>query len=205
MVRHVADPYVRRSVKENYRARSAFKLIEMNDAYKFLEPGHVVIDMGAAPGAWSQVLVKHVNARVAQRKKTGEQPNELIHPSEITSLHKPDPDLRCGVVIALDRAPIFAIPGVQIIDDWNLTDETTDECNKRLHELLKRLKIEQVDGVLSDMCPNVTGCRVNDHAGKRPIEMDRMASFVVSSDRHSSRESPRLCSSIIETQWLFPL
>ncbi|CAF1071482.1 unnamed protein product [Rotaria sordida] len=53
MTRHVSDPYVRRSVKENYRARSAFKLIEMNNTYKFLEPGHIVIDMGAAPGAWS--------------------------------------------------------------------------------------------------------------------------------------------------------
>jgi 23S rRNA U2552 (ribose-2'-O)-methylase RlmE/FtsJ len=76
MAKHVTDPYVRRSVKENYRARSAFKLIEMNDMYKFLQPGQTVIDMGAAPGAWSQVLVKQVNARVDTRKKS--HVNEVI-------------------------------------------------------------------------------------------------------------------------------
>jgi len=69
MAKHVSDPYVRRSVKENYLARSAFKLIEMNNMYKFIQPGHIVIDMGAAPGAWSQVLVKQVNARINPGKK----------------------------------------------------------------------------------------------------------------------------------------
>ncbi|CAF1198560.1 unnamed protein product [Rotaria sp. Silwood1] len=166
MAQHVSDPYVRRSVKENYRARSAFKLIEMNNMYKFLEPGHIVIDMGAAPGAWSQVLVKEVNARVNKGKKTQaqQQQNELLHPSEITSLHKPNLDLKCGIVIALDRDPIFEIPGVHIIDDWNLTEETTNDCNKRLQDLLNRLKIDKVDGILSDMCPNVTGCKEIDHS-----------------------------------------
>jgi 23S rRNA (uridine2552-2'-O)-methyltransferase len=164
MAKHVSDPYVRRSVKENYRARSAFKLIEMNDMYKFLEPGHIVIDMGAAPGAWSQVLVKQVNARVNTRKKTIQQ-NEFLHPSEITSLHRPNPDLKCGIVIALDRDPIFEIPGAHIIDDWNLTEETTNDCHTRLQDLLNRLKIEKVDGILSDMCPNVTGCKAIDHSG----------------------------------------
>lgn len=164
MAQHVSDPYVRRSVKENYRARSAFKLIEMNNMYKFLEPGHVVIDMGAAPGAWSQVLVKEVNARLNKVKKPQQQ-NELLHPSEITSLHKPNPDLKCGVVIALDREPIFEIPGVHIIDTWNLTEETASDCNQRLLDLLNRLKIDKVDGILSDMCPNVTGCKAIDHSG----------------------------------------
>ncbi|CAF1475586.1 unnamed protein product [Rotaria magnacalcarata] len=170
MAQHVSDPYVRRSVKENYRARSAFKLIEINNMYKFLEPGHAVIDMGAAPGAWSQVLVKEVNARITKGKKA--QPpsqqqlhqTELLHPKEITSFHKANPDLKCGIVIALDRNPIFEMPGAHIIDDWNLTEETTNDCNKRLHDLLNRLKIDKVDGILSDMCPNVTGCKEMDHA-----------------------------------------
>lgn len=56
------DPYVRRAVKESYRARSAFKLIELDQKYNFLKPGHVVIDIGAAPGSWSQVAVKKTNA-----------------------------------------------------------------------------------------------------------------------------------------------
>jgi 23S rRNA U2552 (ribose-2'-O)-methylase RlmE/FtsJ len=113
--------------------------------------------MGAAPGAWSQVLVKQVNARIDTRKK--------IQQNELTSIYKPNPDLKCGIVIALDRSPIFEIPGVHIIDDWNLTEETTKDCNKRLEDLLNRLKIDKVDGILSDMCPNVTGMKSIDHSG----------------------------------------
>ena len=167
MAKHVSDPYVRRSVKENYRARSAFKLIEMNNIYKFLEPGHIVIDMGAAPGAWSQVLVKQVNARVNKGKKIQQQrEDETMHPSEITTFYRPNPDLKCGIVIALDRDPIFAMPGVHIIDNWNLTEETAHDCNLRLQNLLNRLSIDKVDGILSDMCPNVTGCKAIDHSGE---------------------------------------
>ena len=167
MAKHVSDPYVRRSTRENYRARSAFKLIEINNIYKFVQPGHVVIDMGAAPGAWSQVLVKQVNARVLPGKQIiKDEQTELIHPSEITSLYKTNLDLKTGIVIALDRDPIFKIPGVYIIDNWNLSEETTTNCNKRLKDLLNRLKIDKVDGILSDMCPNVTGCKSIDHSGE---------------------------------------
>ena len=128
-----------------------------------------VIDMGAAPGAWSQVLVKQVNARVVPKKSRttmSSETNELVHPSEITASHQANLDMKCGTVIALDRLPIFDIPGAHIIDDWNLTDETTAACQQKLRNLLLKLKIERVDGILSDMCPNVTGCRANDHAGR---------------------------------------
>lgn len=155
MMRHVLDPYVRRSVKENYRARSAFKLIEINEKHKFLEAGQCVIDMGAAPGAWSQVLVKHVNPRITSSK------NETD-----SSKYQTNMDAKCGSVIALDRLPIFPIPGVHIIDHWNLSDETENDCRKKLDELLSRLKLTKVDGVLSDMCPNVTGNRSIDHMGE---------------------------------------
>lgn len=56
------DPYVKRAVKETYRARSAFKLIEINDKFKFIQPGHIVVDIGASPGSWSQVAVKLTNS-----------------------------------------------------------------------------------------------------------------------------------------------
>lgn len=49
------DPYVQRAKAEGYRARAAFKLIEINDRDKLLKPGMVVVDLGAAPGSWSQV------------------------------------------------------------------------------------------------------------------------------------------------------
>lgn len=56
------DPYVKKAREESYRCRSAFKLIEIDDKFHILKPGHVVLDCGAAPGSWSQVAVRRVNA-----------------------------------------------------------------------------------------------------------------------------------------------
>jgi 23S rRNA (uridine2552-2'-O)-methyltransferase len=58
--RHVNDPYVQRSKREGYRSRSAYKLTEIDDRDKLLKPGMVVVDLGAAPGGWSQVAAKRV-------------------------------------------------------------------------------------------------------------------------------------------------
>ena len=60
--RHVNDPYVQRSKREGYRSRSAYKLTEIDERDKLLKPGMVVVDLGAAPGGWSQVAVKRVGA-----------------------------------------------------------------------------------------------------------------------------------------------
>ena len=61
--RHVNDPYVQRSKKEGYRSRSAYKLIEIDDRDKLLRPGMLVVDLGAAPGGWSQVAAQRVGAK----------------------------------------------------------------------------------------------------------------------------------------------
>jgi 23S rRNA (uridine2552-2'-O)-methyltransferase len=61
--RHVNDPYVQRSRKEGYRSRSAYKLTEIDDRDKVLKPGMTVIDLGSAPGGWSQVAAKRVGAQ----------------------------------------------------------------------------------------------------------------------------------------------
>jgi 23S rRNA (uridine2552-2'-O)-methyltransferase len=58
--RHVNDPFVQRSKKEGYRSRSAYKLTEIDDRDKVLKPGMVVVDLGSAPGGWSQVAAKRV-------------------------------------------------------------------------------------------------------------------------------------------------
>ena len=58
--RHVNDPYVQRSKKEGYRARSAYKLIEIDDRDRLLAPGALVVDLGAAPGGWTQVAAKRI-------------------------------------------------------------------------------------------------------------------------------------------------
>jgi 23S rRNA (uridine2552-2'-O)-methyltransferase len=63
--RHVSDPYVQRSKKEGYRSRSAYKLTEIDERDKVLRPGMLVVDLGAAPGGWSQVAAKRVGAKGA--------------------------------------------------------------------------------------------------------------------------------------------
>lgn len=60
MQEHVNDPYVQLARKEGWRSRAAFKLMEIDDREKLLRRGEVVVDLGAAPGGWSQVAVKRV-------------------------------------------------------------------------------------------------------------------------------------------------
>lgn len=60
--RHLNDPYVLRSKAEGYRSRAAFKLIEIDDKHKLLQPGQRVIDLGAAPGGWLQVAAARVKS-----------------------------------------------------------------------------------------------------------------------------------------------
>lgn len=61
--RHVNDPFVQRSKKEGYRSRSAYKLTEIDERDKVLKPGMTVIDLGSAPGGWSQVAAKRVGPK----------------------------------------------------------------------------------------------------------------------------------------------
>lgn len=56
------DPYVKASHALNFRCRSAFKLLEIDDKFRVLQAGYSVVDCGAAPGAWSQVAVHRVNS-----------------------------------------------------------------------------------------------------------------------------------------------
>jgi len=60
--RHVKDPYVRKARADGWRSRAAFKLIEVNTRDRLLVPGAKVIDLGAAPGGWSQVAAARVGA-----------------------------------------------------------------------------------------------------------------------------------------------
>jgi 23S rRNA (uridine2552-2'-O)-methyltransferase len=61
--RQLNDPYVARARREGYRSRAAYKLAEIDDRYRFLRPGMRVVDLGAAPGGWSQIAAERVGTR----------------------------------------------------------------------------------------------------------------------------------------------
>jgi 23S rRNA (uridine2552-2'-O)-methyltransferase len=91
--RQLNDPYVAEAKRRGYRSRSAFKLIELDDKYRLLKPGQRVVDLGAAPGGWSQVAAERTKA----------------------------PEGR-GKVIAIDMHGMEPIAGVTIIKDDFLAD-----------------------------------------------------------------------------------
>lgn len=93
LTRHLNDPYVKKARYANYRARSAFKLMELDDQFKLFKPGMTVVECGAAPGAWTQVLVERLNAL---RNK-----NSLI--------------------ISIDRNPINDVPGAHLLPNTDMT------------------------------------------------------------------------------------
>jgi 23S rRNA (uridine2552-2'-O)-methyltransferase len=61
--RHINDPYVKQAQKDGYRSRSAYKLIELNERDRLLKPGMRIMDLGSAPGGWSQVAARIVGAK----------------------------------------------------------------------------------------------------------------------------------------------
>jgi len=63
--RHFDDPYVKEAQKAGYRSRAVFKLLELQERSRFLRPGQVVVDLGAAPGGWSQIAVPLVGRKGA--------------------------------------------------------------------------------------------------------------------------------------------
>jgi len=93
--RQLNDPYVQAARREGYRSRAAYKLLEIDDKYRFLTPGSVVIDLGAAPGGWSQVA--------AARVCTGKAP---------------------GFVLGLDLLEIDPLPDVTLLQADFMDDET---------------------------------------------------------------------------------
>lgn len=61
--RQLNDPYVRKAQLMGYRSRAAFKLMELDDQYRFLAPGKKVVDLGAAPGGWSQIALERIQSK----------------------------------------------------------------------------------------------------------------------------------------------
>jgi 23S rRNA (uridine2552-2'-O)-methyltransferase len=124
LAEHASDPYVKRAHAEGWRSRAAFKLEEIQRSDRLLRPGMTIVDLGAAPGGWSQYAVRLLGGR--------------------------------GRVIALDLLPMPALPGVEFLQG----DFGEEQTLERLRAVLAG---SQVDLVMSDMAPNMSGMADVDH------------------------------------------
>ena len=123
---HINDEFVKRAQKEGYRARAAYKLTEIDDKDKLIKPGMIIVDLGATPGSWSQVVVQRLKGQ--------------------------------GRVIALDLLEMQPINGVEFIQG----DFREESVLKLLEQSLNN---KQVDLVIADMAPNMSGIADVDQAG----------------------------------------
>ncbi|WP_436640607.1 RlmE family RNA methyltransferase [Microbaculum sp. FT89] len=97
--RQLNDPYVAKARSEGYRSRAAYKLAEIDDKYRFLKPGGRIVDLGAAPGGWSQVAAE----RVGSAEGKGQ-----------------------GKVVAIDILEMDPVPGVDVLH-LDFLDDTAPE------------------------------------------------------------------------------
>ncbi|HEX3066364.1 MAG TPA: RlmE family RNA methyltransferase [Dongiaceae bacterium] len=102
--RQLNDPYVAEAKRLGYRSRAAFKLLQLDDRFGFLKPGARVLDLGAAPGGWTQVAVERVIA------KDGKQ----------------------GRVVGIDLNPVDAIAGAELIVSDFLADDVPEKLKLAL-------------------------------------------------------------------------
>ena len=125
MNEHLNDGFVKKAQQDGYRARSAYKLEEIDKKDRLIQPGMNIVDLGAAPGSWCQYAVKRTRGK--------------------------------GHLVAVDLLPIESIDGVDIIQG----DFTEADIRKRIDDSLDG---QQVDLVLSDMAPNISGIAAADQA-----------------------------------------
>ena len=113
---HVNDPYVRLAQKEGYRARAAYKLKEIDEQLGLIKPGHLVVDLGSAPGAWSQ----YVRRKLAPEGAAVGQLN--------------------GTIIALDILPMEPVEDVLFLQG----DFREEDVLHRLQEAVGGRKVDVV-------------------------------------------------------------
>lgn len=136
---HFRDPYVQRAQSGGWRSRAVFKLEEIDRREKLIKPGSVCLDLGAAPGAWSQYARGRVGAK--------------------------------GRVVATDILPMDALTGVEFVQGDFREEEV-------FGQVLALLPQGQVDVVLSDMAPALSGIDVVDqprsmHLAELALDMAR--------------------------------
>jgi 23S rRNA (uridine2552-2'-O)-methyltransferase len=127
---HVNDTYVKLAQKEGYRARAAYKLKEIDESLGLVRPGAQVVDLGSAPGAWSQYLRRRLSPQTGATGKLN------------------------GRIIALDLLPMEPIEGVTFIQG----DFREEDVLAQLEAALDADGgAPRLDLVVSDMAPNLSG------------------------------------------------
>lgn len=86
--RQLNDPYVMAARREGYRSRAAFKLLDLNEKFNFLKKGHIIIDLGAAPGGWSQICAEYVDSVNGFGKVIGIDIQDIPPIPGVTFFHK---------------------------------------------------------------------------------------------------------------------
>ena len=127
---HVNDTYVKAAKRDGYRARAAYKLKEIDETLSLIRPGHCVVDLGSAPGAWSQYVRRKLSPDGAAVGKLN------------------------GTIIAMDILPMEAIEGVVFIEGDFRELSTLEALQGALEE---QTASRAVDVVVSDMAPNLSG------------------------------------------------
>ncbi|MDO8456888.1 MAG: RlmE family RNA methyltransferase [Burkholderiaceae bacterium] len=135
---HVNDTYVKLAKREGYRARAAYKLKEIDEQFGLIKPGHLVVDLGSTPGAWSQYIRRKLSPKTAT--SGGAAVGELN-----------------GSIIALDLLPMEPVEGVVFIQGDFREEEV-------LVRLTTEMKDQLADVVVSDMAPNLSGIDATDAA-----------------------------------------
>ncbi len=160
-----SDPYQRAARAEGYRARSAYKLMQINQRFRILRPGMMVLDLGAAPGGWSQVtaqLVKAMDEHSDENEPAlpaSNSPEEKKASTDESHINEGTTDYdeterssgpRGGRVIGIDLASIEPLAGCTFL----MGDLTREATLEQVAELCPR---GTADAVISDMSPNLSG------------------------------------------------
>jgi 23S rRNA (uridine2552-2'-O)-methyltransferase len=144
MHEHVTDPFVQQAKKLGYRSRAAFKIIEIDEKVNLFKRGMTVVDLGAAPGGWSQIAAPRVGSDLLDQAapETGKTAKKAGK----------------GRVLAIDLLEMPGLPGVDFVQADFSEQEGLDKITAMLGENHK------ADLVMSDMSPNISGIGISDQA-----------------------------------------
>jgi 23S rRNA (uridine2552-2'-O)-methyltransferase len=134
--RQLNDPFVAAAKAQGYRSRAAFKLAQIDDKARLLRPGMIILDLGAAPGGWSQIAAERVKAGLPGKG---------------------------GHVVAVDLTPVEPMPGVTVMIQDFMEPDAEAKIEAELRAAGAASGNGKVHGVFSDMAASSTGHKLTDH------------------------------------------